>query len=54
MILEIKDQYHHGTSKAAAYADDLTAASTTKGIGYWWKQLCKLGPKCGYLSLNHD
>ena len=33
MILEIKDQYHDGTSKAAAYADDLTAQVPPKVSG---------------------
>ena len=47
-VLKITDQYPHGTSKAAAYADDLTAAGIVKGIKYWWEQLCKLDPKFGY------
>ena len=48
MILEITDQYPYGTSKAADYADDLTAAGTVKGIKYWWGQLRKLGTKSRY------
>ena len=47
-ILEITDQHPHGTSKAAAYADDLTAAGTFKGIKSKWKQLCELGSKLPY------
>ena len=35
MILEITNQYPHGTSKAAAYADDLTTTVTVKGIKYF-------------------
>ena len=45
IILKIADQYPHETSKAAAYADDLTAAATVKGIKYWWEQLCKEVPE---------
>ena len=47
MILEVTHQYPHGSSKSSAYADDLTAAGTVKGIKYWWEQLCNLGPKFG-------
>ena len=47
-VLKITDQYPHGTSKATAYADDLTAAGIIKGIKYLWEQLCKLEPKFGY------
>ena len=55
MILEITDQYLHGTSKAAACADDLTEVGTIKEIKYWWEKLCKLGPKFEYYpeSTNH-
>lgn len=31
IILKMTDQYPHGTSKAAAYADYLTAVGTVKG-----------------------
>ena len=40
--------YYEGTSKSAAYADDLTAAGCIPGFKYWWDQLCELGPKFGY------
>ena len=42
------ESYSEGTSKAAAYADDLTAAGCIPGLKYWWDQLCELGPKFGY------
>ena len=45
MILEITDSYFEGTSKAAAYADDLTAADCIPGLKYCLDQLCELGPK---------
>ena len=48
MILEIIESYSEGTSKAATYADDLTAAGCIPGLKYWWDQLCELGPKFGY------
>ena len=48
MILEIIDEYQDLRTKAAAFADDLTAAGDIKGIKYWWDQLCKLGPKFVY------
>ena len=48
MILEITDEYQDLRTKAAAFADELTAAGDIKGIKYWWDQLCKLGPKFGY------
>ena len=48
MILEITESYSVGTSKAAAYADDLTAAGCIPELKYWWDQLCELGPKFGY------
>ena len=34
MILEITESYSEGTSKAAAYADDLTAAGCIPGLKY--------------------
>ena len=48
MILEITESYSEGTSKAAAYADDPTAAGCIPGLKYWWDQLCELGPKFGH------
>ena len=48
MILEIIESYSEGTSKVAAYADDLTAAGRIPGLKYWWNQFCELGPKFGY------
>ena len=48
MILEITESYSEGTSKAAAYADDLPAAGCIPGLKYWLDQLCELGPKFGY------
>ena len=48
MILEITESYSEGTSKKAAYADDLTAAGCIPGLKYWWNQLCELGPKFGF------
>ena len=47
MILSITDKSSENT-KAAAFADDLTASGDVSGIRYWWNQLCKLGPKFGY------
>ena len=43
------------TTKAAAYADDLTAAGTIMHLRNWWEMLCKLGPKFGYFlkEANH-
>ena len=48
IILEITDRYLRITSKIAAYADDLTAATFIKEIQYHWEQLHKLGTKFGY------
>ena len=48
IILEITESYSEGTSKAAAYADDLTAAGCIPRLKYWWDQLYELGPKFGY------
>ena len=48
MILEITDSRSKGTSKAAAYTDDLTAADCIPGLKYCLDQLCELGPKFGY------
>ena len=42
MILEITESYSEGTSKAAAYADDLTAAGCIPGLKYWWDQFIYL------------
>ena len=36
------------TTKAAAYADNLTAAVTIMRLRNWWETLCRLGPKFGY------
>ena len=47
IILNIADQYPHETSKAAAYADDLTAAATVKGISIG-------GNSCARKSLSFD
>ena len=49
MILEITESYSKGTSKAAAYVDDLTAAGCIPGLKCWWDQLCELGPKFAYI-----
>ena len=48
MILDITEGYSKGTSKAATYADGLTAAGCISGLKYWWDQLCELGPKFRY------
>ncbi|XP_066911371.1 uncharacterized protein [Clytia hemisphaerica] len=36
------------TTKSAAYADDITAAGTLRGLRRWWDKLCQLGPSYGY------
>ena len=51
MILEITESLSDCTSKAAAYADDLTEAGCIPGLKYWWNQLCELGPNFGYFPL---
>ena len=51
MILKITESFSEGTSKAAAYPDDLTAAGCIPGLKYWWDQLCELGLKFGYFPL---
>ena len=48
MILEITESCSEGTLKAAAYADDITAAGCIPGLKYWWDQLCELGTKFRY------
>ena len=48
MILEITEGYSKGTSKAAPYTDDLTAAGCILELKCWWDQLCELDPKFGY------
>ena len=48
MTLEITESYSEDISKAAAYVDDLIAASCIPGLKYWWNQLSELGPKFRY------
>jgi hypothetical protein len=48
MIVEIMKERQNNTSKMAAYADDLAAAGNIDDIKFFWKQLCRLGPKFGY------
>ena len=36
--VQITESYSEGTSKAAAYADDLTAAGCIPGLKHWWDQ----------------
>ena len=35
-------------TKGAAYADDITAAGTLRGLRRWWDKLCQIGPNYGY------
>ena len=51
MILKITERFSESTSKAVAYACDLTAAGFIPGLKYWWDQLCELGLKFGYFPL---
>ena len=47
IIVDITSKIDDST-KAAAYADDVTAAGKIIQLKNWWKMLCLLGPKFGY------
>ena len=47
MIVDITSKIDDST-KAAAYADDVTAAGKIIQLKKWWKALGMLGPKFGY------
>ena len=47
MIVDITSKID-GSTKTAAYTDDVTAAGKIIQLKNWWKTLCILGPKFGY------
>ena len=50
MILMLVDIVinHQGKMRTLAFADDLSASRSAKGLKHWWDTLEKLGPKFGY------